>query len=182
MPEAGVELGPGSVGADLLASVSSFLAREARLLDERRWDDWLDLWTDDASYSMPTRSAPLPTEPGRPIDDELSPDTGVGWFDDSKDQLAMRIAKLNTGKAWAEEPPSRTRRLVTNIEVGQTAEGYVVRSNVLIYRGRWSGHVDWFSCGRLDLLVGPPTDLRIARRSVVIDADVVVGDNLVLFF
>lgn len=171
---------PPTVDAGAIEAVRAFLYREARLLDDRRWEEWLGLWEADARYRMPTRRTVLPTGDPQPIAGELADDDSVWWFDETRAQISMRIEKLNTGKAWAEEPPSRTRRYVSNVE-WDPATG-TARSNVLIYRGRRDNDVEWFSCGRTDQLILRSGEFRLAGREVVIDENVVAGDNLILFF
>lgn len=166
-----------------VGEISEFLYQEARLLDERLWEQWLALWTPDATYSMPTRRTQEPTSESRGVDDELTPPGGAWWFDDSMTSLETRVIKLRTGKAWAEEPPSRTRRFVTNVELLgiDHDDGVLVRSNLLLYRGRRDSDVEWFSCARRDSISRAADGLRLSARSVIIDSNVVLADNLVLF-
>ena len=110
---------------ELLREIEQFLYREARLLDERRFGEWLDLFTDDVRYWMPVRSTRYPRrskaivvlDPDRHEEEELAKDGELGIFDESKETLCRRVARLDTGMAWAEDPPSRTRHLVSNVEV-----------------------------------------------------------------
>ena len=165
--------------------IARFLYREARLLDERRWGEWLALWQDDAVYAMPTRRTIASSGGATSPIDELTADDGTWWFDDTKETVSLRVAKLATGKAWAEQPASRTRRFVTNVEVRPSSEPetvFLVRSNLLLYRGRRDCEVEWFSCARADRLTCSGGQFSIAARRVMIDTNVVPADNLVLFF
>src|ERR1700758_3487400 len=111
------------MGDELIREVEQFLYREARLLDERRFHEWLQLFTDDVRYWMVTRSNLYPRSskaiailnPGRNVDE--TEQDGLAILDESKLTLEGRIARLETGMAWAEDPPSRTRHLISNIEV-----------------------------------------------------------------
>src|SRR5579883_2050738 len=107
--------------ADLIREVEQFLYREARLLDERRFREWLDLFTDDLRYFMVNRSNRYPpaSKAIAVLDPSAAPDREDerAILDESKETLAARVARLDTGMAWAEDPPSRTRHLIANIEV-----------------------------------------------------------------
>ena len=111
--------------AEVIRAVEQFLYREARLLDERRFHDWLELFTEDLRYWMPVRTSRYPKgsraivilDEDRYVEDELAQEGELALLDETKESLSMRIARLDTGMAWAEDPPSRTRHLITNIEV-----------------------------------------------------------------
>src|SRR6266540_6026795 len=124
---------------EIIREVEQFLYREARLLDERRFHEWLELLTDDVRYWMPVRSNRYPKaskaisilDPDRYVEGELAKDDELAILDETKETLARRIARLDTGMAWAEDPPSRTRHLIANVEVeqGETAPELKVYSN-----------------------------------------------------
>ena len=89
------------------------LYAEARALDERRYQDWLTFFTDDATYWMPVRST-------RSLDDMADEFTKPGeaaLFDEDRRLLEARVYKLGTGAAWSEDPPSRTRHTVANVQI-----------------------------------------------------------------
>lgn len=114
--------------------IEAFLYEEARLADEHQYDAWESLWTDDAMYWIPANGEG--TDPGR----EMS------IVFDNRRRIGTRIVQLKTGKRYAQTPPSRTRRAVTNIEVMPRAlrpmdeeapAGDVeVQANVLIVESR----------------------------------------------
>src|SRR6516164_7924586 len=93
--------------------VERFYYDEAALLDAHRYEDWLALFADDAHYFMPIRRTRTQRELGK----EFTQPGEMAFFDDTKQSLTGRIIKLKTGKAWAEDPPSRTRHLITNIRI-----------------------------------------------------------------
>src|SRR5688572_11640103 len=103
----------GRVDAELQREIEQFLYEEAELLDDRRLHDWLALLTDDIRYRMPTRDNRVRREQSK----ELSGETEMAYFDDDKRTLVQRVKRLDTGLAWAEDPPSRTRHLVTNVRI-----------------------------------------------------------------
>ena len=178
--------------AELLREIEQFLYREARLLDERRFEAWLALFTDDVRYWMPVRMTRYPRrskaiavlDPARLDDEELATDGELAIFDESKETLSRRVARLDTGMAWAEDPPSRTRHLVTNVEVepGPNESEITVYSNVLLYRTRGETEQDFYVGGRRDTLRRVDGAWKIARRTIVLDQNVLLAKNVSVFF
>lgn len=163
--------------------ISTFVYREALLLDERRFEEWLDLFTDDVHYWMPTRAVRYERE----IDREHSAPDEIAHFDETKAELQQRVTRLRSGMAWAEDPPSRTRHLFTNVmvEAGDEPDEYLVRINFLLYRGRLQRDVDILVGVREDVLRRSPEaeyGWLIARRKVTLDQSVVLAKNLSMFF
>ena len=115
----------------LIRQVEQFLYREARLLDDRQLRQWLELLTDDIKYWMPIRSNRYPVnskaisimDGSRYEEDDLSKEDELALMDEDKDSLQRRVDRLDTGMAWAEDPPSRTRHFVSNVEVQPGAQG-----------------------------------------------------------
>lgn len=103
-------------------AAEAFLFREARLADENRYDEWLALWTDDAIYWIPANA------------DEYDPDEHVSIIYDDRERLQDRIDRLKSGGAWSQEPKSRMRRLISNIEIEPVTENneLTVRSNFVL--------------------------------------------------
>jgi len=165
---------------EVLREVERFLYWEARLLDERRFHDWLELFSDDAHYWMPVRrerSLSAGTA-------EFADESGLAFFDEDKESLRSRVQRLDTGMAWAEEPPSRTRHLVTNIEVfqGDSPSQVLVFANFQVYRTRLETKQDFFLGSREDTLRKESGSWKIARRKILIDQTVLSADNLSIFF
>src|SRR6266542_4194604 len=77
-----------------------FYIHEAWLLDERRFKEWLDLFTDDVLYFMPRRKNVLRREAHR----EVTPLGDLALIEDDRRYLEMRVARLDTGMAWGEDP------------------------------------------------------------------------------
>jgi 3-phenylpropionate/cinnamic acid dioxygenase small subunit len=96
----------------LWLELTQFYIREAWLLDERKFQEWLDLFTDDVLYFMPRRK----NVPRKEAHRELTPLGDLAILEEDKRYLEMRVARLDTGMAWAEDPPSRTRHLIGNLE------------------------------------------------------------------
>ena len=176
---------------EVIREVEQFLYREARLLDERRFREWLELFTDDVRYWMGARSNRYPRSskaisilsPNRYVEDDHTRDDELSIFDESKETLSGRVARLETGMAWAEDPPSRTRHLITNIEVaGDAGAELTVHSNFMVYRSRAETEQDFYVGARQDLLRRVDGALRIARRKLTLDQNVLSAKNVSIFF
>jgi 3-phenylpropionate/trans-cinnamate dioxygenase subunit beta len=111
-------------------------------------------------------------------DDELA------LLDEDKTTLAARVARLDTGMAWAEDPPSRTRHLITNVEVelGETEAEITVYSNFLVYRSRAETEEDFYVGARRDVLRRVEGGWKVACRRMVLDQAVLTAKNLSIFF
>lgn len=149
---------------DLQRDIERFLFREARLLDEGHYDDWLALFADDVRYWVPTRVTTSAAE------DSVARDHDLALFDDDKSFLRARIQRLHSGLAHAETPPSRTRRFLSNIEIErQTEDEYDVACNILIYQTRLERTEIVFVGRREDRLRKNNGSWLIARRKIVLD-------------
>ena len=177
---------------EVIREVEQFLYREARLLDERRFHAWLELFTDDVRYWMPGRSNRYPKvskaivilDPDRYSEEELTREDELAILDETKETLGRRIARLETGMAWAEDPPSRTRHMLSNIEVepGDAASELKVYANFLVYRSRSETEQDFYVGGRQDVLRHVDDVWKIARRKIILDQNVLLAKNVSIFF
>lgn len=142
------------------AEVEEFLYEEAALLDAWRLREWLELLTDDATYEVPSTDTP-----------DGDPKTTLFLVADDIVRLRSRVSQLLGKAAWAENPPSRTRRLITNVRIRE-AEGETlhVTANFVVYRMRM-GHTDTY-VGRYEhILVRREGALRIRQRRAVLDLE-----------
>ena len=164
--------------------VEDFLYREAELLDERRYEEWLDLFTEDVHYFMPMRRNVPADEMGREFTRE---GLDVNWFDEGKDTLTRRVKQIRTGVHWAEQPPSRICHMVSNVQVLRTSPAgpapreVDVKSRFLLYRNRVETETDFLVGKREDLLRRVDGRWRIARRKIVLDQNVLLAKNLTFF-
>ena len=166
--------------AALWFRVQAFLSLEARLLDDHHLVKWVDLFSDDVRYWMPVVTNRI----GRDLGKEISRFGEVAHFDDNKTSLSNRVKRLGTGMAWAETPPSRTRHLVTNVEILErlSNDELRVRSNFLIYRSHLEYDFEMFSGFRDDTLRPDGESWKICRRDIILDQAVVTQKNLGIFF
>jgi 3-phenylpropionate/cinnamic acid dioxygenase small subunit len=149
---------------DLQREVERFLFREARLLDEGRFDEWLALMADDVRYWVPTR------ETTREFAGSVAGDRDLALFDDDKDFLRARIQRLHSGLAHAETPPSRTRRFLSNIEIEEpSGDECEVGCNMLIYQTRLERTEIAFVGRREDRLRKSNGSWLVAKRKIILD-------------
>ena len=168
-------IGPGH---PVYWEIVEFLYHEAELLDTGRFRDWLGLMTEDLSYRMPVRV----TRVGRKNSD-YSDEMEI--FSDDFSSMRLRIDRLATGSAWAEDPPSRTRHMVSNIraKAADSPDQVEVHSYFLVYRNRGnSPTAEIFSGERQDLLRTVDAEWRLARRTIFLDQAVVGARNVAIFF
>ena len=114
-------------------SIERFLYREARLADEHDYAGWEALWTDDGIYWVPAAGA---------LDDP----TRMAIIHDNRHRISTRVRQLETGRRYAQAPPSRLRRVVSNIEVlGRLADSADVRvdANFVLLEARETGTETW---------------------------------------
>ena len=168
----------------LKEEIEAFLYREAELLDERRYEEWLDLFTDDARYFMPMRRNVPHDAPEREF---TRAGLDVNWFDEGKDTLTRRVKQILTGVHWAEEPPSRICHMISNVQVvGSPAapapDEITVKSRFLVYRNRVETETDVLVGKREDQLRRVNGGWKIARRKIVLDQNVLLTKNLTFFF
>ena len=169
---------PGVKQQALWFALMQFYIREAWLLDERRFREWLDLFTDDVLYFMPRRKNVTRRELHR----ELTPLGDLAILEEDKRYLEMRVARLDTGMAWAEDPPSRTRHLIGNLEAVLLENGEVqAKTAFLVYRSHLETDHQLLSGCREDLLRKVNGAWKVSRRTIVLDANVLLDKNLSVF-
>ena len=177
---------------ETIREVEQFLYREARLLDERRFHEWLELFTEDVRYWMAGRRNRYPKsskaiamlDPDRYVVEDSTEDVELPILDEDKHTLSARVARLDTGMAWAEDPPSRTRHLLANIEVetGSAGSELNVRANFIVYRSRSETEQDFYVGARRDVLRLVDGAWKIAHRKLILDQNVLLAKNVSIFF
>jgi 3-phenylpropionate/cinnamic acid dioxygenase small subunit len=169
----------------LKQKIEDFLYQEAELLDERRYEEWLDLVAEDVRYWMPMRRNVRCGE----LDREFTRvGQDINWFDEGKETLTRRVQQILTGVHWAEEPLSRICHMVSNVQIlhvqpslAEPAE-VTVKSRFLIYRNRVETETDILVGKREDVLRRTNEQWKIARRKIVLDQSVLLTKNLTFFF
>lgn len=156
---------------------SDWLSREGALLDDREMTEWLELLHPDLEYKLPVRIT-------------REREHGSGFSADAfhlyedLESLTLRVKRLDTDYAWAEDPPSRTRRVIGSVRIESAEEGaYEVRSNFFIYRSRLDDVAyDLLVGERRDRLVTDEGALKLRRRDVLLDHSTLPTKNLAVFF
>ena len=169
----------------LKEEVSEFLFAEAELLDERNFEEWLDLLTNDIRYWMPMRRNVKSNEMEREFTREGQ---DINWFDEGKDTLDRRVRQIRTGVHWAEEPLSRIRHFITNVQLlnatplASDPTEVSVRCRFLVYRNRVETETDFLIGKREDTLRKVDGAWKIAERKITLDQNVLLAKNLTFFF
>ena len=136
--------------------VEQFIYHEADLMDEHRYDEWLALWTDDALYWVPSGG------------DDIDPKREISLIYDDRVRLQVRITRLKSGFAHAQEPKSRMRRVVSNIVTQEAKNGdIVVFSNFLLTELR-RGKQDTFAGRTIHRLRPDNGSFRLASKKVLL--------------
>lgn len=171
---------PRLADSELAYRVQQFYFREAELLDDGRFADWLDVFDDDLFYWAPLRTNRLRRQAALSV----GAPGEAAYFDETKESLAWRIRRYDSGMAWAEDPPSRTRHLISNVTVHHQADGTLsARCAFLVYRNRLQTETDIYAGGRTDILrIQPDGGFKVARREIMFDANVLQAKNLSTFF
>jgi len=142
------------------ADVEDFLFAEAALLDEWRLDEWLALFTEDATYSVPSTDAP-----------ESEPSDTLFLIADDAARLRSRVEQLLGKTTWSENPHARTRRLLANVRIRRTDGARLwVTSNFVVYRMRSNQTAAYV--GRYEhVLERGERGLRIQSRRAILDLE-----------
>lgn len=138
--------------------VEDLFFNEAALLDEWRLEEWLELLTADAIYEIPPTDVP-----------EGDSRSTLFIIADDALRIRSRVKQLLGKSAWAENPHSRTRRVIANVRVlGAEGDNILVTANFIVHRMRYES-VDTF-IGRYDYkLVRDGNSLKIQERRAILD-------------
>jgi 3-phenylpropionate/cinnamic acid dioxygenase small subunit len=182
------------MNAELILQVNQFYFREARLLDDRCYQQWLALLSDKIEYTVPARhvvqldNSKRETEAFLNREQEFSGSLlSQGMEPPLRDEkylhLMIRVMRSLKMNAWTENPPARTRRHVGNIEIIEATENTLtVYSNTLLYYSRHEHNEHLYSYQRKDVLEKHENDFRLLKREVLLDCVVIPGASAGLFF
>ena len=138
--------------------VEDFLYHEAALLDAWQLDEWLALLTDDATYRVPSNDRP-----------DADPASTLFTIADDIQRIRARVQRLKDPHAHAEYPPSRTRRIVSNVRITEHRP-LRVEANFVVYRFRRNESVRQY-VGRYRYgLESQAGKLKIRSREAILDA------------
>jgi 3-phenylpropionate/cinnamic acid dioxygenase small subunit len=148
---------------------ADFLYHETALLDGRRFDEWLELFTDDALYWIPQG-------------DEVDPIRHVSLVYDDRRRLHERVLRLGSGFAYSQDPPSKTCHVVGNVQASDGAEGELeVASTLLVAEVR--RNLQNVYAGRVTHTLVPDGEGFRIRRKVIrlVNSDIPLGNVTFLF-
>jgi 3-phenylpropionate/cinnamic acid dioxygenase small subunit len=146
----------GASKAELVREIEQFLFREARYADEHRYAEWEALWADDGLYWVPANG------------DDIDPEQQMSIIYDNRSRIGLRVKQLLTGKRHTQEPQSRLRRLISNIELlGDDGKSVRVGANSIVFETNQRGDTIWGA--RIEyLLRRHDGDFRIACKKVAL--------------
>jgi biphenyl 2,3-dioxygenase beta subunit len=164
---------------ELQYEIEQLLYAEAAMIDGRRYREWLDLWTEDCTYWMPIRRTVMLSD----IDREFTRRGDMSFYDDDKKSLAMRIAKMESGSSWSEDPPSRTRHVVSNVRIlGIEGDEIEIEAAFFLYRSRLNTEESSWVGRRVDRLRRVNGDLKLSAREIYLDQTLIRATNMSTLF
>lgn len=154
----------------LAREIEEFLFHEARLLDERRFEEWMALFTEDGVYWVPAEEGQ-----DNPVDT-------VSIFYDTRQLMEVRIRRLRHPANYAQRPPSRTRHLVTNIVVESVAGAEIEAASNLMMAEYRDDDQRVFAASVRHRLRREPVGIRIAMKRVdLVNCDAAHGPMSIPF-
>lgn len=165
------------VGSEIYNRLLETLYDEAASLDERRFDDWVAMISDDIIYQAPIRI----TRTGPHKDRDVM--RTMFHFDEDYNSIQMRAGRLQKS-AWAEDPPSRCRRFVTNVRVAEcdTPGEYEVVSYLYLERSRGDNpENESVTAERRDVWREAGGEYKMVRREIIVDQSVLGMSNFAIF-
>lgn len=166
------------IGSELYSRIVEAYYDEAAMLDALRYAEWTEWLAKDVRYTCPQRMT-------RTLKDhDKSIDRRVMHFDENHATLSARVRRLRGNSAFAEDPPSRTRRLITNIRVteGEEPGCYAVLNYFLLTRSRFeSAELALMSGERRDIVRDLGNRFELVKREIILDQAVLGMPNLAVF-
>ncbi|MSQ52178.1 MAG: aromatic-ring-hydroxylating dioxygenase subunit beta [Betaproteobacteria bacterium] len=150
----------------LRLDIEEFLYAEARLLDTWQLEAWADLFTEDGMYLVPALDNP-----------DGDPKATISLVADDLPRIQSRVRQLLGDTAWSENPQSKTRRLITNVEILTADEKEIrVTANFMVHRNRRE-RTDVY-VGRYEYRLKRSGDrFKIRERKVFLDQDAMRPQN-----
>ena len=140
--------------------IEQFLFREADLLDAWKLDEWLQLLTEDATYSVPTTD-----------NNEGDNKNSLFLIADNYERIKARVKRLSDKWSHAENPRSRTRRFITNVQIQDQSDDKIeITANFIVYRMRY-GFTDAYVGKYYYTLVNQNGELKIQSRKAALDLE-----------
>ena len=159
-------------------ALERFYFHEARLLDARQYQQWLQLVSPEIRYTVPSRTNLAVDNRQRgqedmiSVENELERSEGLGLplREEQYVHLMLRVERAFKVNSWAENPPARTRRLIGNVELmGRNGQELTTLSNFQLFFARPGSRDFLYSGQRRDRLLAEGDSYRILRREVILD-------------
>jgi ethylbenzene dioxygenase beta subunit len=167
-----------TVAFENVRAVEAFLLREARLLDNESWDEWLQTLSETIHYWMPGIE-------NRRREDKSGPYRleHMAFFDDGMRDLQRRVARFKQPSAWAENPPTRNVHLISNIEVfaGEQEGEFIAFSCFMNIRSRGLDESHQLVGRREDVLRREADGLKLVKRKILIPNAMLLCKNINTF-
>lgn len=166
------------VGPEIHYAIEAHYRAEVRNLQSGRYREWLkEMVAEDVHYWMPIWEQRF-SKDKRP--DPTPNDAAI--YNDDYGELEQRVERLYTSMVWMEDPPSKIRYFITNVEAFDAGnDEFEVFSNVLVYRNRRQHEVSVHTLAREDMLRKTATGFRVFKRKLLLDARVTQDKNLYFF-
>ena len=164
---------------ELTHALTQTIYREARMLDDENYADWVDMLADDLLYHMPG----IETRYRRDKTDQITDLTRMAYYNDNLTEIKKRLSRLETGTAWSEDPATRYTHIITNVEVELTEEAgeYRVYSNFYAYRNRNEREEDSLIGNRVDIWREAESAFQLVTRRIILKHNVLLSKNLNIF-
>ena len=160
---------------ELRLEFEELLYYEAWLLDHDRLEEWLELCAEQVRYWAPVRA-----NVSRGSEDWTRQQM-LAHFDEDKGSLALRVQRIRTGVAHADEPPARVRHLVSNVRVlNGNDKAATVTSNFIVFKSRRGREEFLFVGCREDRWCRIGETWKLEERLIVLDHD--VTENITVLF
>ena len=145
---------------ELLDEVTRFIYYEARLQDEHQYAAWEALWNDDGIYWVPANG------------EGEDPEREMSIIYDNRSRIALRVRQLMSGRRYAQQPVSRLRRLISNIEMIEvTGEAMSVACNALVFESNARGETLWAARSHYRLQRADGRLLMSLKKVVLVNND-----------
>lgn len=164
---------------ELTHALTQTIYREARMLDDENYADWVDMLADDLLYHMPG----IETRYRRDKIDQITDLTRMAYYNDNLTEIKKRLSRLETGTAWSEDPATRYTHIITNVEVELTEKAgeYRVYSNFYAYRNRNEREEDSLIGNRVDIWREAGSAFQLVKRRIILKHNVLLSKNLNIF-
>jgi ethylbenzene dioxygenase beta subunit len=161
--------------------IEQYLYKEARTLNDEKMADWFETLADDLVYWAPLRENRLRKNLRKQPEFSIYSNA---LFDETKDSIAMRLKRTDSGMCWTDDPPTRQVYAISNVEAYHTdiANEYEVHSVFTLYRSRFERDDSTLMGRRVDVLRNDNNRLLLAGRLILLQQSTLLAKNLSSFF